>query len=72
MTPVRALGSCRVLVQAEIAAAAATSLGLALRQLRRFETDCETCELRPACQSPGWSAALDTAIRDIAEEWGLI
>lgn len=65
------LGTCRVQAQAERAATLAIDLGQALRTLRQFQDDCDDCDLRPACTVSTWTAALDTAIRDIAEEWGL-
>lgn len=65
--------TCRVIIQAERTAALAADLGDALRALRAYQTDCDNCDLHgTTCQSPGWNTALDSAIRDIAEEWGLI
>jgi hypothetical protein len=67
-----ALGKCRVLVQAEQAAHLAQDLGVALRLLRDAQVDCIDCPLRATCQAPSWNADLDTALRDLAEEWGLM
>lgn len=66
------LGTCRVLVQIEHAAHLASDLGQTLRTLRSYQTDCQECALQCTCQTPGWNSSLDAALRDIAEEWGLI
>jgi len=66
------LGTCRVLTQLEHAAQLASDLGQSLRALRQCQADCLDCPLRTTCQTPGWSSSLDAALRDIAEEWGLI
>jgi hypothetical protein len=63
--------TCRVIVQNKRALQAAADLGAALRQLRTVIADCDDYELRPVCLPENWNAALDTAIRDVAEEWGI-
>lgn len=63
--------ACRVAVRAQAAAHAASNLGTALSALRAVQDDCTTCTHRPTCHVSTWNADLDTAIRDIAKEWGL-
>jgi hypothetical protein len=70
--PVAPATRCRVAEQAQHAAFLADGLGQTLRTLREYQADCETCRLHGTCQTPGWNASLDTALRDIAHEWGLI
>lgn len=65
------LGACRVITQAERAAHLAQNLGVALRDLRATMHDCENCPLMQTCLVQNWNASLDTALKDIAEEWGL-
>lgn len=63
---------CRVALRAERAAAAAQTLGAALSALRAAQDDCLDCAQHETCQARTWHADIDTALRDIAAEWGLI
>lgn len=65
--------TCRVAQQAEMAAVAASTLQAALRKLKRLQAICQDCPYGPNCaQAAIWSNRLDTAVEDIAEEWGLV
>lgn len=64
---------CRVAQAAEDAAMAAKTLQSTLRKLKALQTACESCPNGFECQiAAAWSNRLDQAVRDVAEEWGLI
>lgn len=73
MSTVMVPATCRVAQQAEAATLAASTLQAALRKLKRLQVLCQECPQGANCvHAAAWSNRLDAALRDIAEEWGLV
>ena len=64
---------CAVAAQAKLVITDAKSLVTNLRRLRTMEKRCTRCERRESCdQRTYWNQYIDTAIREVAMDWGLI
>ena len=71
-TPRRIAPPCPAAQLGEIAVAQARLLNQSLRRYRRATEHCRTCPLAPNCAiRDRINATIDTAIREIAEEWNL-
>jgi hypothetical protein len=61
--------NCPVVDQAQLTQAAASSLILAVKKLRRLQTRCPACAYAGACDvMQHWRASIDAAIAELATE----
>ena len=64
--------TCPILLEARGVLDKAHDLHRAIRRLRRSTQRCLTCPERSECPTMGYFAqAVDTAIRELRQEWGL-
>jgi hypothetical protein len=64
--------TCPILLEAKTALEKAQDLHLTIRKLRRSTQRCLTCPERAECPNLScFALALDTAIRELRQEWGL-
>jgi hypothetical protein len=64
--------TCPILLEAKEVLEKAHDLHRAIRKLRRSTQRCLTCPERAECPTLGYFAqAVDTAIREVRQEWGL-
>jgi hypothetical protein len=64
--------TCPILLEAQDVLAKAHDLQRAMRKLRRSTQRCVTCPEKTACPAMTYFAqAIDTAIRELWQEWGL-
>lgn len=66
------MNPCPYAQQTETTAHAATLLAVQLRQLKRTRHSHADPKQYDCPPTTSWHRILDTAIRDIAEEWGLL
>lgn len=63
---------CPILLEAKSVLEKAQDLQRAIRKLRRSTQRCHTCPERLECPTTHYfNHALDTAIREVRQEWGL-
>ena len=64
--------TCRILLEAKVVLDKAENLHRAIRHLRSATQRCPTCPERAECPTMLYFAqAVDTAMRDLRQEWGL-
>jgi hypothetical protein len=64
--------TCPILLEAKSVLEKAQDLHRAIRKLRRSTQRCFTCPEREQCPTMRYFAhALDTAVRELRQEWGL-
>ena len=64
--------TCPILLEARAVLEKSHDLHRAIRKLRRSTQRCQTCPERAACPTLNYFAqAVDTAIRELRQEWGL-
>jgi hypothetical protein len=72
ITPGIANPTCPILIEAKTVLEKAHDLHRAVRNLRRSTQRCSTCPERSECPTLGYFAqAVDMAIRELRQEWGL-
>lgn len=62
---------CPVFRKAETAAKLANSLSTTLFELRIAMQQCADCHLAANCGITTWTATIDAALQDLAQEWQL-
>jgi hypothetical protein len=63
---------CPVLETAALTAHTAADLTIELRTIRNMTKRCKTCQLNQHCEAlDAYNNAIDSAVRKIAEEYGL-
>ncbi len=64
--------TCPILLEAKEVLVKSHDLQRAIRRLRRSTQRCLTCPEKTTCPTMGYFAqAVDTAIRELRQEWGL-
>jgi hypothetical protein len=72
VTPGAPNPTCPVFLEAKLVLEKAQDLQRAVRHLRRSTQRCLTCPERQECPTMNYFAqAVDTAIRELRQEWGL-